>query len=260
MPPAATTRRGSFCTDHDAQEGIIFEDGIGIDYANVGMGSGIQSGIHGTRFASARLLVHYQKPRFGAAYIEPADPFAGNVVDVNNVRGKQFKMALELRKSGIGRAVVYDDDLELGIIDGKERLNRIHNGLFLVMRGRDERNRRHERRELHAVEPHAVNTALMSGAGAERDDEKHEVEEIREQVINKQRAVRNLQKPQHQTGTLTGFLPRTSCFSPLRAYSTTLRWRAESDEFKSSCNCGSKRASPDPATMRATAARTRGCA
>ncbi len=56
--------------DHDPQEGIPFQNRIGIHDAHIRRGRRVQPGVDRVRLASPRILVHHQKPRVGFTPIE----------------------------------------------------------------------------------------------------------------------------------------------------------------------------------------------
>src|SRR6266849_5308167 len=168
---------------HDAQQRIALQHGVGVYDAHIRGICRIQRRVHRVGLASRRLFVDHQQPRIHPASIESADGRAFQFRDVHGAHRAQMKLLAQLVQRAVRGAVVHHDDFEFRIIQIQKVSHRYaYRALFVVRRG-DQRNRGNHRCARNPVQPLAFQFVLVGCAGFQRYQEHREVGEIAGQVI-----------------------------------------------------------------------------
>src|SRR6267143_1680975 len=93
---------------------------------------------------------------------------------------------------------MYDDDLELRIIQIKQVPHGCANRFLFVMCGHKDGDRRRQRGSFDPVQRDAFQMLQVRCARLQRDDQHHQVSEIRKEIIVKKYLVRDFQKVNHE--------------------------------------------------------------
>ena len=244
--------------EHDPQQGVALEDGVGIHHAHVGRGGRIQAGIDGVGLAPAGFFINDHQPGFGFAAVQTAHASAGNLRDIHGMHEAQLERVLQLFQRAVLRPIVDDDHLQLfqlavlrpiadedhlqlGVIQVQNIPDRHANGLFFVVRGHQQRDGGHQRRVPEPRQAQRPELELMQGRSLERDQEQHQIDQIAGEVVDKEPMIRPIQNADHGSftgaGTSAGsVVDRSAASFPVRR--TASKTRALKAP-RNSCRCNS---------------------
>ena len=162
----------------DAQQGIGLEQRIGVDGAEQREAGGVDAGVEGVALAAALLVEHGQ---VGVASRHPGAPYgaAGQPLLVRGRHRRQAEAAPQPLERVVGRAVVDQHDLELGVAQLEQRAQVLDHRRRLVVRRHQDRDRRvgavGEQRPVLAVRP-APPVGEQVEKGDRREDQVDRVE------------------------------------------------------------------------------------
>jgi hypothetical protein len=176
---------------HNADEGFLFQNRVGIHHANVRTGGGVDPRVDGIGFAARCLFVENEEARF---YWAAIDGVKRRGCDVRNVEyaGRLKLVSLpQLFEGAVARSVIDHNDFEAGIFEPEQSPHTAHNGPFLVVCRNDERDGWRERRSLDEFQSQAAEAMTMDSVLKDRDDQQSQVNEIRKHVVDEEGVVRN---------------------------------------------------------------------
>ena len=167
---------------HRAREGCPGEDHVRVDGADVAVPGVVEARVERVRLAAVRLVDDEQAPVAGQAVV------AGHRLardDVTRARAGRHE-AQRLDEPGervVGRAVVDDDHLEVGIVDLEQRADGVRHADALVVGGDDDADARREPRRGEQVEVVARSLAEASPRLGEADEHQPEVHAVDEEQV-----------------------------------------------------------------------------
>ena len=125
---------------HAAAASIALEDRVRVDTADVAVAGDVQAGVQRVGLPAVRLVDDHEVRMVGAAVDAPDLRRREDVANEHLVRLERKLLAKALERL-VGRPVVYDDDLELRILEPEQRVDRRYDPRLLVVRRDDDTDR-----------------------------------------------------------------------------------------------------------------------
>ena len=162
---------------HALEQGIALEDHVGVDTAEVAVARDVEAGVHRIRLASVR-LVHDDEVRVRRASIDGVHLLAPKHRPYEDLVRLELEDVAQTLERAVRRAVVDDDHLVLGIVEGEDGLDGRDDRRRLVVRGDDDADRDREARRREGLV--VLRTALVAANTRleRRDGREREVQDV----------------------------------------------------------------------------------
>ena len=179
---------------HDAHERFLFEDRVGVDYTDVRAGSRVEAGIDCVGLTASRLLVQNQQLGFGRTAVDSAQWRGRNVWNVENPSRLKLKRQLQFFQGTVARSVVDHNDFQGGIVEAQQSPDTFDDAALLIVSRDQQRDRRSKRRSLKQFKFQTGQAVTVDRVLEDGGNQQDQVDEIGQQVVNKECVIGNRQE------------------------------------------------------------------
>src|SRR5579863_3194245 len=119
---------------HDTDERFFFEDGIGVDHANIRTGGGVDSGVDRVGFAAGGFFVQYEQARLKRTAIDGVKWSSRDVGNIEDTGCLKLIGLAQLVHGAITRTIVDYDDFEAGVFEAEQSSDTADDRALLIVR------------------------------------------------------------------------------------------------------------------------------